>query len=95
MVGEGATIGGLKVVKLIGKGGMSEVYEVERPSTGSHYALKLFAYPKDDAEVLARFETEGKLLARLSHPRIVKVTDIGTDDATGKPYFVMDLVLDP
>ena len=95
MIGEGATIGGLKVVKLIGKGGMSEVYEVERPSTGSHHALKLFAYPKDDAEVLARFETEGKLLARLSHPRIVKVTDVGTDAATGKPYFVMDLVLDP
>jgi len=89
------TIGGLKVVRLIGKGGMSEVYEVEDPRLGSRHALKLFTYPKDDAEVRARFETEGRLLAKLSHPRIVKVTDIGKDEASGRPYFVMDLVLDP
>ena len=92
---ERSEIGGYKVVKLLGRGGMSEVLEVERPLTGSHHALKLFAYPKEDPQVLARFETEGRLLARLSHPRIVKVTDIGTDEASGKPYFVMDLVLDP
>lgn len=89
------SIGGYKVVRLLGKGGMSEVYEVERPLTGSRHALKLFAYPKDDPQVLARFETEGRLLAKLSHPRIVRVTDIGTDDITGNPFFVMDLVLDP
>ncbi len=88
------TIGGMKVLRLLGKGGMSEVYEVERPSTGSRHALKLFAYPKEDAEVRARFEAEGRLLAKLSHPRIVKVADIGVDDASGRPYFVMDLILD-
>ena len=87
-------IGGLKVVRLLGKGGMSEVYECENPRLGSRHAVKLYAYSKDDAEVRARFETEGKLLARLNHPRIVKVTDLGIDDATGNPYFVMDLVLD-
>ena len=92
---ERSEIGGYRVVKLLGKGGMSEVYEVERPLTGSRHALKLFAYPKEDPQVLARFETEGRLLAKLSHPRIVKVTDIGSDEASGKPYFVMDLVLDP
>lgn len=89
------SIGGYRVVRLIGKGGMSEVYEVERPATGSRHALKLFTYPKDDAQVRARFETEGKLLAKLSHPRIVKVTDIGVDADCGKPYFIMDLVVDP
>lgn len=89
------SIGGYKFVRLLGRGGMSEVYEVERPLTGSRHALKLFAYPKDDPQVLARFETEGRLLAKLSHPRIVRVTDIGTDDITGNPFFVMDLVLDP
>ena len=49
---ERVTIGGYKVVRLLGKGGMSEVYEVERPLTGSRHALKLFAYPKEDAQVL-------------------------------------------
>ena len=88
-------IGEYEVVRLLGKGGMSEVYEVERASTGTRHALKLFAYPKESEEVLARFKTEGLLLAKLDHPRIVKVTDIGTDAASGKPYFVMGLVLDP
>ena len=95
MTDERKTIGGLKVVRLLGKGGMSEVYEVEDPRLGSRHALKLFAYPKDDAEVQARFEAEGRLLARLSHPRVVKVSDVGIDEETGKPYFVMDLGLDP
>ena len=87
-------IGPYEVVRLLGKGGMSEVYEVENPRLGSRHALKLFTYEKDDPEVKERFLVEGKLLARLSHPRIVKVTDFGvTDEAGGKPYFVMDLVL--
>lgn len=87
-------IGGLRVVRLLGKGGMSEVYECENPKLGSRHAVKLYAYSKDDAEVRARFETEGKLLAKLNHPRIVRVTDLGIDEASGNPYFVMDLVLD-
>ena len=73
---------------------MSEVYEVENVRLGSRHALKLYTYEKEDPEVRERFTVEGKLLARLNHPRIVKVTDLGTDEASGKPYFVMDLVLD-
>ena len=88
------TIGCYNVVRLLGKGGMSEVYEAENPRLGTRHAIKLFTYEKDDPEVRRRFETEGRLLAKLNHPRIVKVTDLGTDEATGKPYFVMDLVLD-
>ena len=87
-------IGEYEIVRQLGKGGMSEVYEVERLSTGTRHALKLFAYPKESEEVLSRFKTEGRLLAKLDHPRIVKVTDMGTDAASGKPYFVMSLVLD-
>ena len=87
-------IGSYEIVRLLGKGGMSEVYEVENVRLGSRHALKLFTYEKDDSEVKDRFMIEGKLLARLNHPRIVKVTDFGTDETSGKPYFVMDLVLD-
>jgi len=90
---EKKTIGSYEVLRLLGKGGMSEVYEVENPRLGSRHALKLFTYEKDDPEVRDRFQVEGKLLARLNHPRIVKVTDFGADEATLKPYFVMDLVL--
>ena len=87
-------IGPYRVERLLGKGGMSEVYEVENVRLGSRHALKIYTYEKDDKEVRDRFLVEGKLLARLSHPRIVKVTDFGTDEASGRPYFVMDLVLD-
>lgn len=86
-------IGQYRIVRLLGKGGMSEVYEVENNRLGSRHALKLFTYEKNDPEVRERFLVEGKLLARLNHPRIVKVTDFGTDEVSGKPYFVMDLVL--
>lgn len=87
-------IGKYDVVRLVGAGGMSEVYEVTDPATGSRHALKAFKHPGDkDGEIRKRFVAEGRLLARLSHPRIVKVTDIGEDG--GRPFFVMDLVLNP
>jgi len=87
-------IGEYETVRLLGKGGMSEVYEAEYSRLGSRHAIKLFAYDGDDPEVRRRFEDEGRLLAKLNHPRIVRVTDMGTDEGSGKPYFVMDLVLD-
>jgi len=90
-----SNIGPYSVVRLLGKGGMSEVYEVEDAHLGTHHALKLFTAPDIGDEVRVRFESEGRLLARLNHPRVVKVTDIGTEEGSGRPYFVMDLVLDP
>lgn len=87
------TFGSYKVIRELGKGGMSEVYEVENVRLGSRHALKLFTYSGDVAEVRDRFLAEGTLLARLSHPRIVRVTDVGVDEATGRPYFVMDLIV--
>ena len=96
---ERGKVGPYEIVRLLGKGGMSEVYEVENPRLGSRHALKLFTYEKDDPEVKERFQVEGRLLARLSHPRIVKVTDFGVTEpaaetaaGAGRPYFVMDLV---
>ena len=88
-------IGEYEVIRKLGAGGMSEVYEVENPRLATRYALKMYSYPKDDKEVRERFLVEGKLLAKLNHPRVVKVVDIDEDAATGRPFFVMDLVTDP
>ena len=89
-----STFGVYRVVRLLGRGGMGEVYEVEHPQLGVHYALKAFAREAADADALrARFLAEGRLLARLDHPRLVRVHDLAVDAATGRPYFVMDLVL--
>lgn len=85
-----------KFVRLLGKGGMAEVFEVENARLGTRAALKLFSSAKDkDGSVRTRFLAEAALLARLSHPRLVRVFDYGIDPASGRPYFVMDLVLDP
>ncbi len=84
------------MVTLLAKGGMAEVYEVEDVQLGARYALKLFTYERGEQEaVRKRFFAEGRLLAKLCHPRLVRVYDIGEDKASGRPYFVMDLVLDP
>jgi serine/threonine protein kinase len=93
---EGALLGGWKVVKPLARGGMAEVYEVEDARLGVRCALKLFTYDRGEQEaVRRRFFAEGRLLAKLRYPRLVRVYDIGEDAASGRPYFVMDLVLDP
>ena len=91
----GREIGEYRIVRLLGKGGMSEVYEAEHLRLGSQHAIKFFTYAKNVDGVKERFLAEGKLLAKLSHPRVVRVTDSGTDPETQQPYFVMDLVADP
>lgn len=90
----GRSIGEYRIGRFLGKGGMSEVYEAEHVRLGSRHAIKLFTYNKDVDGVRERFLTEGKLLAKLSHPRIVRVTEAGIDLETQRPYFVMDLVAD-
>jgi len=88
----GQQIAGYHVVRLLGRGGMAEVYEVERP--GVRRAMKVFVNDGQQAELLkSRFLAEGRLLARLDHPRLVKVHDCGVDEATGRPYLAMDLVV--
>lgn len=85
-----------KIVRPLGKGGMAEVFEAEDMRLGAHVALKLFACKKDDnGQIRERFLAEAALLARLNHPRLVRVFDYGIDPASDRPYFVMDLVLDP
>ena len=92
----GATLGRWRIVRLLGRGGMAEVYEVEDVGLGSRYALKLFTYARsEEAAARARFFVEGRLLAKLDHPRLVRVYDLGEDAASGHPYFVMNLVLGP
>ncbi len=79
------------VIRLIAKGGMGAVYEVENVRTGVHYAAKTIKKP-DDARHRARFEREAELMARCDrHPGIVKVHFQGTTPE-GALYIIFDLV---
>ena len=94
-------VGDWRIERLLGTGGASEVYEVEHAVYGTRRALKLFkpsdevAKDHDKFRILKeRFVAEGKILAKISHPRIVRVHEYGSDEAAGVTYFVMDLITD-
>ena len=72
---------------------MGAVYEVEHEQLGVRYALKAFISQSKYADILKKkFLAEGKVLARLRHPNLIRVFDLAIDDKTGVPFFVMDII---
>lgn len=89
-------LGAYRIVRLLGGGGMGRVYEAEHVALGVPRALKVFSDVSSHTEFLrSRFFVEGRTLANLNHPRIVRVHDLAVDKATNLTYFAMDLVLSP
>jgi len=75
---------------------MGCVYEAEHVGLKIRRALKVFSAESKHSDFLRkRFVAEGRILADLQHPRIVRVYDFALDAATGTPYFAMDLVVSP
>lgn len=72
---------------------MGAVYEVEHEQLGVRCALKAFTAQCEHADILKKkFLAEGKVLARLRNPHLIRVFDLAIDEATGVPFFVMDIV---
>ena len=89
----GQKIGAYRIIRLLGQGGMGAVYEVEHEQLGVRYALKAFTLQEGHVEILKKkFLAEGKVLARLRDPHLIRVFDLAIDEATGAPYFVMDII---
>jgi serine/threonine-protein kinase len=80
---EGYTVG-----RVLGRGGMGEVLLARDQRIGREVALKRMRGPDAPAEAEGRFLREAKLQARLQHPSIVPVHELG-HDADGRPYFTM------
>jgi serine/threonine-protein kinase len=81
-----------RIVRLLGKGAMGSVYEVERDD-GARLALKVLTLGKNNAdERRARFVRESDICARLQHPHLISVLDHGFDPDTGEPFLVMPLL---
>ena len=82
---------GFEIIEEIGRGGMGIVYQARQLGLNRIVALKMIltgfqAGPKD----LARFRAEAEALARLQHPNIVQIYEVG--EAAGRPYFALEFV---
>jgi hypothetical protein len=85
-----AAVGGYRLLRLLGAGGMGRVYEAEGAG-GERVAVKLLSPGvADSPTALERFRQEGRLASRLAHPRCVLVRT--ADQDAGRPYIVMELM---
>jgi len=84
--------GKLRLVGLLGTGGMGAVYAAEHLQLGKRVAVKfLRADQLTDQESVQRFSQEARAAAAIGHRGIIDVYDIGTSD-DGAPYLVMELL---
>jgi hypothetical protein len=84
-------VGRYRLLRLVGRGGMGEVYAAHDPELDRRIAIKILradARP-DDIEA-ARLLREAQAVAKLSHPNVVAIHDVGT--AAGRMFLAMELV---
>src|SRR5579859_4753556 len=87
----GSRFGEHELVRLLGHGATSSVFEAVHVPTGRHDAVKvLHEHLAADASARARFLREGRVAAQLRHPNIVEVREVGVDGDT--PYLAMELL---
>jgi len=93
-IAAGTKLGSYEVVAPIGAGGMGEVYRARDAKLGRDVALKVLpeAFARD-AERMARFQREAKVLASLNHPNIATIH--GLEDSGSTHALVMELVEGP
>src|SRR5512135_425055 len=87
----GKTLGHYEITSQIGKGGMGEVYQAKDLKLGRDVAIKVL--PEEfarDADRVARFQREAKVLASLNHPNIAAI--YGLEESGGKNFLVLELV---
>jgi len=85
------TLGYFECTELIGKGGMGEVYRAKDQKLGRDVAIKVL--PEEfakDADRVARFQREAKLLASLNHPNIASIH--GLEESGGTHFLVLELI---
>ena len=91
-IGPGTQLAHYEVSSLLGKGGMGEVWRARDARLDRDVALK-FLPPEfaADAERLARFEREARVLAALDHPNVASI--FGVENIDGHRFLVMQLVV--
>ena len=92
-------VGRYRLVRMIGQGAFGSVYEAHDPHLDRRVAIKIVdsVQCERDPHARARLVREAQALARLRHPNVVQIFDVGTFDGTeGKSvYIVMELLEGP
>ncbi len=80
-----------EIIDRLGQGGMGTVYRARDRELGREVALKVVRLPEGAPDIAARMMREARTLARLEHPGIVPVHDVGTL-SDGRVFYAMKLV---
>src|SRR5262249_35896118 len=81
---------GYEILGELGRGGMGVVYQARQKGLPRLVALKVLTSGHANPDQLARFRTEAESAARLQHPNIVQVFEVG--EAEGRPFLALEFV---
>ncbi len=89
-----AQIGGYRVIREVGIGGMGVVYEAEQENPRRRVALKMLRSAIASPMQLRRFQLEAQVLGEMQHPGIAQIYEAGDAEAGGggHPYFAMEFI---
>lgn len=89
----GERLDDFEVLRHLGSGGMSEVYQARQLSTGQLVVLKVpFAHLLSDPSVLVRFRREAEIAAQLEHPNIQRGLLPSGRQAASRPYMALEFI---
>ncbi len=83
-------VGSGSIVGVLGIGGMAKVYKIWNEKLEVYRAVKILLPSDQQNELANRFETEAKITAKLHHPNIVEIYNVG--EWRGLPYLEMELI---
>ena len=90
LLSPGEIFGSYRIERLLGRGGMGEVYEAEHLEHGRRVALKVLTFGFTGPEDRERFLREGEIAASINHPHAVYV--YGSEEIEGAPVITMELL---
>lgn len=87
-------IGGYRIIREVGQGGMGIIYEAQQDSPKRMVALKVLKSSSFSRDMLKRFEHEAYVLGQLQHPGIANIHEAGISDSLQgrRPFFAMEFI---